>query len=156
VQALPIYERPTIEVLKGVDAYFERIFQRKLDVPAAIDWRASKIKEYIDTHPLLGGQNLNVVCKQLGLSMSGRQARRLFKVSTGVGIRDYAKNRRLSVAVEQLEATNVPVKAIAADLGYQSARQFRRRFKEYFGLSPLDFRKARWNRDLGTGHERSP
>jgi len=150
------YERPVIEVLEGIDAFFDRVLHRKLDVPDDVDWRARKIKEFIDGHPTQGGRKLDEVCKELELSMSGRQARRLFKLSIGVGIRDYAKSRRLSVALEQLEVTRVPVKAIAADLGFQSTRQFRRRFKEFFGLSPLEFRRVSWRKDLRGGLKQSP
>jgi transcriptional regulator GlxA family with amidase domain len=155
-EKLVAYERPDIDVLKGIRVFFDLVLPKKVDLPADMDWRAKKIKEFIDSHPVQGGRNVDDVCKELGLSMSGRQARRLFRVSTGVGIRDYARNRRLAVAVEQLEATDVPVKAIAADLGYHSTREFRRRFKEFFGLSPMEFRKAWWSRDLGAGLERSP
>lgn len=149
------YERPAVEVLGGVDVYFDRVLREKLDVRIDMDWRTRKIKEFIDTHPVQGRQNLDDVCKQLGLSMSGRQARRLFKLSTGVGIRDYARNRRLSLAVEQLEVPNTPIKAIAADLGFHSARQFRRHFKEFFGLSPQEFRGVWSTRSLGVGFKRS-
>lgn len=139
-ETLVTYEPAAIEFLGGVEAFFDRLLSPKLNVPSDIDWRARKIKEFIDTHPVQGRQNLDGVCKQLGLSMSGRQARRLFKLSTGVGIRDYACHRRLAVAVAQLEVTDTPVKVIAAELGFHSTRQFRRHFKEFFGLSPLEFR----------------
>jgi len=145
------YKRPTIEVLQSVDPFFHCILRRETGLPASLDWRATRIKEFIDSHPLQPGRNLDAVCSELGLSMSGRQARRLFQRSFGLGIRDYARNRRLSVAAEQLEATSTPVKAIAADLGYQSTRQFRRRFKEFFGLSPVEFRKATYGKGATTG-----
>lgn len=145
VQISTAYEPPVIEVLGGVREFFDRILQRKLSVSANVDCRAWKIKEFIDNHPVQDHQNLDVVCKQLGLSMSGRQARRLFKVSTGVGIKDYAVHRRLSVAVEQLEGTDAPVKAIAADLGYRSTREFGRLFKQRLGISPLQFRRVSWS-----------
>ena len=44
-----------------------------------IDWRAQKLKEFIDTHTETVHLNLEDVCKDLGLGLSGRQARRLFK-----------------------------------------------------------------------------
>lgn len=139
------YERPAIEMMGGVNVFFDRVLRGKPDAAHGMDWRARKIKDFIDSHPLPAGRNLEEVCKKLELSMSSRQARRLFKLSTGVGIRDYTGNKRLSIAKEQLEATNTPIKAIAADLGFQSTRQFRRRFKQFFGVSPLEFRKVSWN-----------
>jgi methylphosphotriester-DNA--protein-cysteine methyltransferase len=146
LESLLTYERPAIEVLEGIEAFFDRVLYRKLDVPDDTDWRTKKIKEFIDAHPTQAGRNLDEVCRELELSMSGRQARRLFKLSIGVGVREYAKSRRLSVALEQLEVTKEPVKAIAANLGFQSTRQFRRRFKEFFGLSPVEFRRVSWRR----------
>jgi methylphosphotriester-DNA--protein-cysteine methyltransferase len=150
------YERPFVEVLGGVEVFFDRMLRPKLDVPADIDWRAKKIKGFIDTDPVQGRQNLDDVCKQLGLCVSSRQARRLFKVSTGVGIRDYARNRRLVVAIERLEVMGVPVKVIAAELGYRSARQFRRHFKDFFGLSPLEFRRLSGNTESNVVLTESP
>jgi len=151
-----IYERPAIEIVgEGVNVFFDRVLHGKLNATNGMDWRVRKIKDFIDSHPLQGGQNLTEVCRKLDLSLSSRQARRVFKLSTGVGIRDYTGSRRLSVAMEQLDATNAPVKAIAADLGFQSTRQFRRCFKKFFGVSPLEFRRVSWNRELAAKSEKS-
>src|SRR5258708_26075991 len=111
------YERPVIRVLGTLDAFFNLILPKKFDAPPDTDWRAKKLMEFIDSHVDKVQWNLDDVCQQLGLPLSGRQARRLFKVSTGMGIRVYARNRRLAVAAEQLRATNASVKAIAADAG---------------------------------------
>jgi len=144
---LVTYEPAAIELLGGMEEFFDRKLRPKLDVPSDIDWRAKKIKEFIDTH--LVRHTLEDVCKQLGLSMSARQARRLFKAWTGVGIREYARSRRLATAIKQIEVTDTPVKVIAAELGFHSARQFRRHFKEFFGLSPVELRRAAANREIG-------
>jgi transcriptional regulator GlxA family with amidase domain len=136
------YARPLVELMGGLNAFIDRKLGTKSAAKAEIDWRAKKLKEFIDRDPGQGRTNLDELCKNLGLCMSARQARRLFRRSVGLGIRSYARNRRLSVAVEQLESTDTPVKAIAAELGFHSTRQFRRRFKEFFSLSPLEFRKA--------------
>jgi methylphosphotriester-DNA--protein-cysteine methyltransferase len=149
------YERPTVEVLGGVNVFFDRVLRQKVDVRRHMDWRARKIKEFIDAHPMEARRNLDDVCKQLDLPMSGRQARRLFKLSIGVGVRLYARNRRLSLAIEHLERANTPIKAVAADLGFQNSRQFSRNFKEVLGLSPQEFRKVWSTRSLGAGLDRS-
>jgi len=112
-----------------------------------MDWRAKKLKEFIDSHPDKARWKLDKICKQLGLAISDRQARRLFMLSTGMGFRKYAMNRRLVVAADQLQVTNAPVKVIAADAGYQCTSHFARSFKELFRLSPMEFRRI-WRRKV--------
>src|SRR5713226_9088289 len=114
-----IYRRPVIKVLKSLDVFFERLLPRTVPPPPNTDWRAKKLKDFIDQHQGEVRWKLGDACKQVGFPVSDRQARRLFKVSTGMGIKEYAKNKRLGWAAEQLRATNVPVKVIATDLGYQ-------------------------------------
>jgi AraC-like DNA-binding protein len=139
------YKRPLVQKLDTLDTFFDHFLPKILIVPADKDWRAQKLERFIDSHSGPVRWNLDNVCRQLGLTLSGRHARRLFKVSTGVGVREYAKQRRLAFAAKQLHATNIPVKAIAADLGYQSTCHFARSFKELFLLSPLEFRTM-WRR----------
>src|SRR6266851_6946552 len=123
-----VYERPVVQMWGTVDALLSLLLPRRLGAATGQDWRLRKLQEFIDTHPGKVRWNLDDVCKELGLAMSGRQARRLFMASTGIGIREYAKKRRLASAAEQLQATNVPVKAIAANAGYQSTCHFTRGF----------------------------
>ncbi len=140
-----IYSRPHIDALGGKDAYIHLLTDRKCAVSAEIDWRAGRMKELIDSHPYKAHCNLDDVCKQLGLPMSGRQARRLFKGSTGIGFREYSKNRCLVTAAEKLLTTNMPIKVVAAEAGYQSSCHFARSFKALFHLNPMEFRRI-WHR----------
>lgn len=136
-----IYGRPVIRVVASLDVFFERLLPRTVSAPADTDWRAQKLKEFIDQHQGKVRWRLGDACKQLGVSVSDRQARRLFKVSMGVGIKEYSMNRRLACAAEQLRASNVPIKAIAVDVGYQTTGHFTRSFKELFYLTPMEFRR---------------
>jgi len=140
-----IYGRPVIKLTDTLDVFFGQLFSKKLILPDDIDWRTHKLKKFIDTHPSKTHSNLDDICNQLGLPMSGRQARRLFKTSTGIGIRHYSMNIRLSVAAEQLRLTDMPIKVVAAEAGYQNSRHFARRFKEVFHVKPMEFRKV-WRR----------
>ena len=140
-----IYNRPQIHLLGGTDAYVRLILDRKFTLRADIDWRASRMKEFIDSHPERVPRDVTDLCKQIGLPLSGRQARRLFKSSTGIGIRTYSVKIRLAVAAEQLRVTNMPIKVVAAEAGYQNSRHFARRFKTLFHVKPMEFRKL-WRR----------
>src|SRR5260370_36578010 len=105
-----IYERPDIQILDSLDAFFDRVVPRRLDVTSGMDWRVKSLKEFIDSHSAEVRWNVDDISKELGFSLSGRQLRRLFKASTGIGIREYARNRCLTSAPEQMRATPAPVK----------------------------------------------
>src|SRR5258708_7154660 len=127
-----IYGRPVIRAVASLDVFFERVLPRAVSPLADSDWRARKLKDFIDQHQGKVGLRLGDTCTKLGFPMSDRQARRLFKLSTGVGIKEYAMNRRLACAAQQLRVTNVSIKAIAIDVGYQTTGHFTRSFKELF------------------------
>jgi AraC family transcriptional regulator len=135
------YERPGVERLNDSAAFVRWVVCEKLSSSPDPDWRADKLKEFIDAHLAAERWSLDNVCKEIGLAMSARQARRLFKASIGMSVRKYAKNRRLAFAARQLEATKEPVKVIALEIGYRRTAEFTRSFKELFHLSPLEFRR---------------
>ncbi len=143
-----IYARPVIQILKSLDVFFDRVLPRTVAPLANTDWRAKKLKEFIDQDQVRVRWRLGEACKQLGFPISDRQARRLFRISVGVGIKEYSRNRCLAHAAEQLRATIVPVKVIAADAGYQSTRNFARRFKQQFHLRPVEFRRVWRQREI--------
>ena len=149
-EGLMIYGRPVIQALDSVDHFFDRLSRRILHISSNADWRARKITDFIDSRPGQFGWNLADVCKQLRLPMSGRQARRVFRRAMRIGFKEYLKNSRLAFAAEQLKATTtVPIKAIAADAGYQRTAEFARSFKKLFLLRPTEYRKL-WHRKEST------
>ncbi len=141
------YKRPDVRILGTAHAFWDQRISMQSDEPTEMDWRAKKIKEFVDSHPGKVGWNLDDLCKQLGLAISGRQARRVFRRAMRVGFKEYLKKSRLGFAAEQLKATTtVQVKAIAADAGYERTAEFGRSFKRLFLLSPTEFR-AVWHQN---------
>ena len=105
------------------------------------DQRIAKLTTFIDSHD---GRSRGGSCTHLPRTQVRYfvlDAARLFKLSRGLGVREYAKKKRLSAAAELLRTTDLSVKAIAVEFGYRSPPDFTRRFKEQFHLSPTDFRK---------------
>ena len=143
-----IYERPFVQSWGTVRAFLEQFFPRQF-MPrissVSNDSRVQKLINLIDSDPASIRWNLDQICKQLQLGMSGRQARRLFKTHTGIGIKQYAKKKRLEMAAQQLRATEAPVKAIAVDAGYRHVGNFTRSFLKHFRVSPVEFRRI-WRR----------
>lgn len=56
-------------------------------------------------------------------------------------IGDYANNVRMNEAVRLLRNTNLSIGEISQNIGYQNASSFNAKFKNWCGLTPLQFRK---------------
>jgi AraC-like DNA-binding protein len=135
------YESPAVRYQGDLNEFLQRVLP---NFPAARidgDQRIAKLADFIDSHDGRIGWDLSHTCRELKLDISGAYAARLFKLSRGLGVREYAKKKRLSAAAEFLRTTDLSVKAIAVELGYRSSPDFTRRFKEQFHQSPTDFRK---------------
>jgi methylphosphotriester-DNA--protein-cysteine methyltransferase len=138
-----IHEQQFVQRFETAGSLANQLFQQ--GVARHVDWRAKKLKDFIDNAPDKIRGNLHEVCGQLQLSLSDRQARRLFKDSTGISIREYARKRRLVLAARQLQDTAEPIKVIAADAGYQTHKAFAKSFYDMFELTPMEFRRM-WQR----------
>jgi AraC-like DNA-binding protein len=106
------------------------------------DWRVERILHFVNTQDGRLGWDLSRLCVQLELGITGSHAAKLFSRHTGTGIREYAKERRLTLAAQQLRSTNDSVKQIALELGYRTPNDLRRQFKKRFCLNPTEFRTA--------------
>jgi len=69
------------------------------------------------------------------LAMSGATLRRKLGAE-GTHLREVVMDARLSQGLSLLSTTNLPVKAVAARVGYTSASTFARRFSERYGVEP--------------------
>jgi len=81
------------------------------------------------------------ICRKLELGISADYATKLFKKDTGIGFREYGAHKRLMKAASQLAETNLSIKVIAADLGYNIPQAFSRRFKFQYQLRPTEYRR---------------
>lgn len=67
---------------------------------------------------------------------------RLFSALCGMGVGEYIRCRRLSLAGEELASTNARVIDVAAKYGYDSPDSFNRAFRRFHGISPSSARKT--------------
>ena len=77
------------------------------------------------------------------MAMSPTLMRRRFKAATGITMQDHVLQKRLATARALLADTDLPLKAIAAQLGYSSEAFFSRQFKTHSGVAPGAFRRSR-------------
>src|SRR5215469_12408972 len=68
----------------------------------AVDWRVSKLRQFIDEKNGCIGYRLTDICRQLDLGISASHASRLFHQDMGVAIREYMKLKRLQTAAVKL------------------------------------------------------
>ena len=69
-----------------------------------------------------------------------RTIMRRFVKATGVSALDYVHALRLEEAKHLLESTDIPVEAIAIDVGYEDSSFFGRLFRRKIGITPLQYR----------------
>ena len=67
---------------------------------------------------------------------------RIFGALCGVSIGEYIRSRRLSLAGEELAASDAKVIDIAAKYGYESPDSFNRAFQRFHGIPPSAAKKA--------------
>ena len=53
---------------------------------------------------------------------------------------EFLKQVRLYRAARLLEATNLPIKAVAKSVGYESRSYFSRAFRAVYGVDPTEYR----------------
>ena len=66
---------------------------------------------------------------------------RLFKQKTGKSIKEYINYRRLKLANILLTETNDTVLSISMRLGYNNISYFNRIYKQYYGITPGEYRQ---------------
>jgi AraC family transcriptional regulator len=119
------------------------------------DWRALRLRRFIDDHDGHLGCSLGGLCRQLDLGITPSHASRVFRSALGIGVREYMKRIRLDAAGRKLESTSLSIKEIAADLGYKSPADLFRQFKQAFRITPKRYRDLRRSceNDQGSGSD---
>lgn len=79
------------------------------------------------------------------MNMSGRHLSRLFTDTLGMSFSEYVRAERMRQAEELLASTDMPLKEIAQESGFQSIHYFTRAFCDYKGVPPGKYREARWD-----------
>lgn len=75
------------------------------------------------------------------LAVTPEHLARAFKKAYGVGPHHFILEARLQRATKLLLGTNLLIKEVATQSGFESARDFNRAFKRFFDISPGEFRQ---------------
>lgn len=79
------------------------------------------------------------ICNKIGISR--RTFERRFKECTGNSVAEYIQRVKVEFAKQQLELSAKTVNEIIYETGYNDIDAFRRVFKKYTDVSPVDYRK---------------
>lgn len=74
------------------------------------------------------------------LNMSYSTLRRMFRVQTGMSMKDYQMEMRIQKAKDLLDNTDFSIKEVAAKLGFSSAFHFSNQFRKLVACPPSDWR----------------
>ena len=139
---LELSEPESIILLKGL------LYSISADFEKQVTFRASysdtenllmQIFEFIDRN-FRSECSLIDVARALGYDYS--YISRFFKKATGISYNSYVNSCRLSHAGYLLKNSNSSILECAEESGYKSLRSFNRNFKEYFSVTPNEYRSS--------------
>lgn len=92
-----------------------------------------KAIDYIEDNLL---ENINYEDVAKAVYMSNYHFHRIFSLVTGISANEYIKNRRLSLAGQELAISNAKIIDVAMKYCYESPGSFSRAFTRFHGVSP--------------------
>lgn len=129
-------------LINALPVELARHFQAEPDAPAPrrgqLHQRQLKIiEEYVREWPV-GGVRCEDLAGLVGLSRA--HFMRLFKATTGMTAHAFVEQLRLQHAQALLSTTDMPLKQIAAQLGFSTPASFSLAFRRLTGLTPGNYR----------------
>ncbi len=88
--------------------------------------------------------------------MSRSAFAREFSHSFAMSPMEFVAKTRLHLAAEMLRATSLPVKVIAANIGFSSRSHFSRAFRDGYGADPSSYRRSATQSDAVAAHGMAP
>lgn len=88
---------------------------------------------YIEEHLY---ENINYIDVANSVGMSGYNFHRTFSFVTGMTANEYIRNRRLTLAAQELQTTGISVIDAAYKFGYESPESFSKAFSRFHGSTP--------------------
>lgn len=98
----------------------------------------AKVCDYINTH-LSEELSLDQMSEYAGVSSF--YLSKIFKEEKGVNYIAFVTDRRLEMGQKLLKESQLSIKEITAEIGYNDQNYFSRLFKNKFGLSPSEYRR---------------
>ena len=118
--------------------YILRLYDIKVENPHQADL-CNKAKKYIKENY---NKDINLDTISGSIHLSKHHFIRIFREAVGISPMKYLLDVRLDAAKELLGKTDLSIKEIAGEVGYENALTFSRVFKNSENISPTEYRKS--------------
>jgi transcriptional regulator GlxA family with amidase domain len=98
-----------------------------------------RVQDFLVAHPE-ERPSLTELSDRAGMSV--RNLTRVFRRETGITLKDFAQGVKLQVARDLLQGADLKVEAVASSCGFDDARQLRRLWRQRYGTSVSEWRRA--------------
>lgn len=129
-----------VELLIFIKRISFKLDYQKFNYPDEKHKNISRVATYISTNYQ---KNLSLSFLADKYNYSQAYLSRIFKEVTGFNFVEYKNNVRIKEASKLLQQSNLSVTEIASQVGFNNITHFGRVFKEFTGLSPLEYRKVK-------------
>lgn len=122
--------------------WMKRMIDSALEISSQIECQYSVVVSNV-IHYLEANYEKDICIKVVAdaFHMNPLYIGRLFRQETGSAFTDYLNILRLEKAKALLEHTQIPMKQIAQEVGYQNSNYFFTVFKKCVGMTPTEFRR---------------
>ncbi|WP_372632592.1 response regulator [Cohnella sp.] len=107
-------------------------------------FEAGDIKAYIDNHYF---EDIKISLFTEKYFLSREYLMKLFKQQFGVGIHEYVQKVRMDKAKQLLDDPTLKIQDISAMLGYKDKNYFSKAFRNYYSVSPTEYREGHTTTD---------
>ncbi|MDD3212849.1 MAG: AraC family transcriptional regulator [Eubacteriales bacterium] len=108
-----------------------------------MEWIAglNRVLRYVEEH--LTDPDLSVETLSRVGAYSSFYLQRVFYILTEISLSDYIRQRRLSMAGQELQATGAKVIDVALKYGYETPESFQKAFRRFHGVTPSAAQRSR-------------
>ena len=107
---------------------------------AAVPTGIRGVKKYLDESFSMPGFSVAQLCYDAGISHA--HMLRLFRREYGCSVVEYVIARRIELACQLLQTTDLSVKSVAFSCGFSDEPHFMKTFKKHMGISALQYRRS--------------
>lgn len=125
-----------ISVIQNLESHYQACIEKKNDKGDSN--QMGEVIAYIEENKTSPDLTVSALADNFGMSISNLSHR--FRAYTGEKISDYITEKRFEYAVELLLTTDYKIMDVAEMLGYTQTGSFIRKFKQYYGVTPAEYR----------------